>query len=804
MRYSIQVVKIIAIFLFLLVFFLSAALTVRAAEPVELLNLEKEEKTDSTQITFTFSALPKFTSTHSGQRVELKLTQATAVDDLRTLPEGERVLSVLFAKKRDELIASILLRRHPQKVITEAKQNPARVVMDIIWKDTAATRPGVAFSIADMPPRKAGRRAEKLQQESPWGNNWNEFFRFYRTYWKMDLPINFTLPILPSLITDEESPLLPLQQHSDKNMFLSLIQTATGLSGLDQEQIRLRNLLLVEAQLRTGAKEAAISRLDGMRRKEGAESVRVDYLTAYGQALDGQPYVALLTLQGLLPRMEAADPLLPIALLLTAETAMAVGKDKEALGYLRTADIEWPEHLRLPVEMRIADAKVGIGEFAEAISIYQDLVEEPGLFEFYRYSLNRAGVAAFKNGNYMFAKEVFKRLIEPVGLEKTLGDDLLLFAAGAAAYEAGDMGWGMIGLDRVVLDRPESEGADRGALRLIDIKLINGGELELAQAVDAYSKLGVRSQYLPVREEGRFKSALALSLLGENEESVSQLMRFRREFSNSKLLREADLLVLQQLPGVIHNLLQQKNDLRAVVLAEQNRKLLLRSGFNKKLLRDLATAFERLGLYERSSRVLLYLLDRAAGKPEQQHLYLPLSQAYVKRQEFNLASKYAKQYLQKYPQGEDADKLFGILLDSFAREGRQEDLAEWLKRKNRPSSADLEIRAAYIYWQRGELQLLVASLERITSGGGKLEVKEMALLAESLYQLKKNGAAEKIYRQLYDDPAYKVQSRYRTAQILLRQQKNKAAISLLKQVVKEDGLTRWGKLAQDLLIQEQN
>ncbi len=437
---------------------------------------------------------------------------------------------------------------------------------------------------------------------------------------------------------------------------------------------------------------------------------------------------------------------------------------------------------------------------AKAIAIYRELIAEPGLFDFYRFSRNRAGFSAFRNGDYKFSSTVYKQFMDP--FEEEPGDDLLLFATGISAYESGDMGWGMIGLERVTLDRPETEGGDRGMLRLIDHKLVNGGEFELSQAVSEYGKLGVRSQFYPVREEGRFKSALALFLLGDHEESVKQLMQFRREFRSSPLLREADALVLEQLPTVIHELLLAKNDLQAVVLAEQNRRLLLRSGFDKEFLGDLATAFGRLGLYERSSRVLLYLLDRTAGKTEQQHVYLPLTQSYIKRQEYQLASKYARTYLEKYPQGDDAGTLFGILLDAFVRDGNNEELLAWLQRKNRPSSTALEIRAAHIYWQQGDMQRVIESLEKIYQTGEILQVKEMALLAEAYYQVQKNKAAEKIYRKLYDEPSYGVQSRYRTAQILLRQGQRKDAIALLKQVVESSSETRWGKLAQDLLIEE--
>ena len=801
MRHPIHIVKIVWLLLLLLLFLMSVTMTARAAEAVTLKQMVKEETPSRTRITLELSDLPKFSTVDSGQRLDLLLSNVQLSPDLHRLPEDERIVKILLAEKKEELQLSILLRRPPKNIITEPKQNPARIMINIYWEANESTRPSVAFRIADMPPRKAGRRAAKFQQESPWKDNWDNFFRNYRTYWQLQLPVNFTLPQLPPLVADEKSPLWPLQQHADNNMFLSLIQTATALSGLDPQQNYLRDLLVAEAQLRTGSIEGGIARIDALRRQDGSEQTRVEYLTAYGQALQDQPLVAQLTLQQQLSNAEIDQPLLPLVHFLFAETALASGQNQVALEHLQISDLSWPEKLLVPLDMRIADAKAGLGQLEPALAVYQDLLEEPGLFDVYRFSLNRAAFSAFKNKNYQLASRLYRKLIEP--LIEGPGDDLLLFAAGLSAYEAGDMGWGMIGLQRATLDRPGSEGGDRAELRLIDQKLIGGGELELAQTVDEYAQLGETSQFRQVREESQFKHALTLYLLGEHQASIEALMRFRRSFGSSSLIREADLLILQQLPTVVRQFIEQGNDLQAVVLAEKNRKLLLRSGFDKNFLRDLATAFDRLGLYERSGRVLLYLFDRSAGKPEQEFIYLPLAQSFSKRKEYQQAGQYARRYLEKFPHGEDSGALFEILLDAFERENRQEDLLAWLGRKDRPSSSALEIRAAYIYWQQRQWQDVIKSLEKVIQSGETLQVKEMALLGEAYYQSDKYRDAVKIYKQLDKDSAFGTQARYRTAQILLRQQRRSEALKLLKQVVETDGNSSWGKLAQDLLIQEQ-
>ena len=179
-------------------------------------------------------------------------------------------------------------------------------------------------------------------------------------------------------------------------MFLSLIQTATALSGLDPQQNYLRDLLVAEAQLRTGSIEGGIARIDALRRQDGSEQTRVEYLTAYGQALQDQPLVAQLTLQQRLSNAEIDQPLLPLVHFLFAETALASGQNQVALEHLQISDLSWPEKLLVPLDMRIADAKAGLGQLEPALAVYQDLLEEPGLFDVYRFSLNRAAFSAFK------------------------------------------------------------------------------------------------------------------------------------------------------------------------------------------------------------------------------------------------------------------------------------------------------------------------------------------------------------------------------------------------------------------------
>ena len=505
MHHPISILKILGLLLFFLLFFLSAALPVRAVEEILLQRMQKEENPGHTRIVLYLSALPEFSMENSGQRVDLLLRGVEVADSLKSLPEDENVVKILLADKARDLLVSTLLRRPPQQVVSESQNGPPRIRMDIYWDGPDASRPAVAFRIADMPPRKAGRKATLFQQESPWAGHWRDFFRDYRSSWKLTLPLRYTLPQLPVLVSDEQSPLWPLQQHADNGMFLSLLQAAGSLEGLTPEQVYLRDLLVAEAQLRTDALDAGVARLDQLRRQEGAEQVRVEYLTAYGQALDGQPVVAQLTLQALLQRIAGEQhPLQPEIQLLYAETALVSKQDQVALEHLSSSEISWPDRLLPIVQLRRADARAGLGELPQALEAYHELVDEPGLFDSCLFSCNRAAFSAFEAKDYAFATELYRRLVEMTADRP--GHDLILFAAGAAAYESGDLAWGMIGLQRAVLDSPNTEGGDRAALRLIDHSVFSGGDLELSQAAIDYGKLAQDSRFLNVREESQFQA----------------------------------------------------------------------------------------------------------------------------------------------------------------------------------------------------------------------------------------------------------------------------------------------------------
>jgi hypothetical protein len=788
--------KIIGVGLFLLLFFLSLALPAKAATTVT--GIQKQEDPSRTRVSVMLSQQTDFSVDSSGQRIDLRLSGVGSDPTLQALPEDGTVVRMTLIRRHNDLVISMLMRRTPRRVSAEALENPARIVLDIEWVGTDAVRPGVAFRITDVPPRRGGAVAQRLQQQSPWEGNWREFFRSYQSDWNIRIPQRLTPPPPLEAVAVTNSALLRLQQLADEGMFLSLLQDAMALQGLGDEERRQRDLMMGDAYLRTGSYAAGLARLAALRDLSADQQIRVDYLTAWGEAARDNAIGALLHLQINLATLTAEHPLAVPIRLLHAEAALAASQHQLALDLLNKEDLPWPHHLEAVRRIRLADALAGLGERDRALAAYRELADEPSLCEFYYASCQGAAHAAFQTRDF----ELSRRLYQPLALafSNEQGADMIHFAGAVAAFEAGDPDWGWIELERTTQDYPRSEGADRAALRLLDIRVMNGEVTTIAAMAGEYAAIGQRSQVRNLREEAFFKEALVLFLAAEHQTSVNRLMSFRRDFATSPLRREASILLSQQLPMVVEQLLDQGNDLQAVVLVEQNRELLLASGYERAFLDNLVRAFDRLGLYERSSRVLLYLFDQRAGTPDHKDVFLPLAQSFMQRDQYLAAGDYARRYLSQYPDGDDAGALFVLLIDSLERQGLDAEIRDWILRRDRPDTPEANLRAATIHWQQDDFAAVVTNLERVAAAQPLLP-REQTRLAEAYYRLGDLTSSLRLYEGLVDDADFSSQARYRSAQMLFQQRRRPAALEQLQALIRDDANGAWGKLARDLLIQ---
>jgi hypothetical protein len=777
---------------------LAGVFPVYAADRPVLLELQKQEGLSSTRISLIFDRVPEFSSEHSGQRLDILLNNASVSKGLSSLPEDETVVKILLAEKGNDILASLLLRRPPKQIVSKSQEKPARIDFELYWDSARGSRPAVAFRIEGIPGVKGGRKLRDERKFPPWHENWQALFKADLTPWELDPKLNYSLPEIPDLAIEKPTPALKqrLELKREKR-WLSLLRFLPEMPPVAENEKLQEELLIIEGLIRSDGLEAAAVRLRKLEDLQGGQKGRVDYLTDFVLAATDQAYAAFLKSREQLKTLSADDPFYPLMTLLAAEAAIASGNDKDTLSLLGNKEIVWSGTLEQIVLMRLGDANCGLGNYPQALIEYHKLINSTVLFDSYPRSRGRAAKAAFEVGDFRLAARLYKDLGRQIA-DNPL-ENLAFYAAAAANYNDGETEWAQIGLQKIYLEMPGTEGADRAALRMQDHQVLIGSEREQAEAIYKYAFLAKNSRVRVLREEASFKQALVLYLLGDSVESVKLLMDFRRAFASGALRSEADSLLSEQLPEVISALIDKGEDIQGVVLVEQNRALLLKQDLDKASLDRIAGALTRLGLFKRAARIILFQLDRAPDVSAREEFYMPLAQLYLLRQEYRAASDYAQTYLDTYQKGRMRGAIYGLMLDALEKQKRYEELLQQLERPDRPRSAALDIRAAWIYWEQQRIAVTVERLESALRLTGTLEVKEMALLAESLFQLGRDKEAGKFFQPLTQDKTFGPQASYRSAQLLLRKGKVQDGLNLLRGFVEKEKSGPWVLLAQDLL-----
>ena len=786
---------ILGVFVFLS---FSVAAAPQPAERSILLEMRKTADLGRDRISLIFNRLPEFSFESSGQRFDILLVNTRLSDGLVKPPEDETLVRILFAQKQQSLVTSLLLRRPPVQVVSTANEKPARLDFDLYWEEAGGTRPAIAFRIDGIPSRKGSQASGIKKEFPPWSEAWRDFFAADLTPWSLSPEMNFSLPELPQIdgakTSESMQQRLALVKQKKWTPLLQQVADLPAVPGLEKP---LETLLISEALLRTSALEGAEVSLRACEDIEGELRPRVDYLTDFALAANGHPYAANLKLQDQLKSLPAAEPFLPVMTLLAAETALATGENQQALSWLENKDIPWPEALRPLVIIRQATALAALEQSAEALQLLAPVAGIEKILDFYPAARATLAGAAFTTQNFERAARWYNRLAEQSADKEMRA--LAMFAAAVARYNAGDQEWARIGFQKIHLEMPQTQGADRALMRLQDFQILTGDEAAQAVAATQYAELAKHSRARALREEAAFKEALVFFILGDPSTSVQRLMKFRRDFAGGPLRPAADSLLLEQLPGVITHLIEQQEDLQAIVLVEQNRGILLQERLDNEFLGLVAAALTRLGLYDRATRVVLFQLDRAPSIASKEKFYLPLVRLYrLRRQNLAVVSQ-AQTYLKLYPKGESRSEIYSLMLDALVDLKGEPELLKQLERSDRPVSAKLEMRAAWIYWQQERLDAVVKRLTQATSLAGSLPQSETLLLAEALFQQQRNQEAAPLFKGLRQDPDFGAQASYRSAQLLLRQGETLSALNLLREFVDKDQSSPWSLLAQDLL-----
>ena len=208
---------------------------------------------------------------------------------------------------------------------------------------------------------------------------------------------------------------------------------------------------------------------------------------------------------------------------------------------------------------------------------------------------------------------------------------------------------GRLDLEQLIDAFPNSEGGFRALLKKTDLEYVER-RLDPFEANGVYRRCTVYGRTILQREACLFKEALVDHFSGEQERSVEKCMKLLREFQGGKLRTEAMALIIQQLPGVIRQLVNDQQYVKGLVLAKQNRKYFIRGWLDTDLLYDLGKAYSRIGLADQAAQTYQYLFE-VSDNADKEKIYLPLIEALFSDGRYLQVEEYADRYQLRYPNG---------------------------------------------------------------------------------------------------------------------------------------------------------
>ena len=517
------------------------------------------------------------------------------------------------------------------------------------------------------------------------------------------------------------------------------------------------------------------------------------FLLIYQQADRGDHTNAYYELRTLLGRL-GATPFAPAFNLLLAELALMADRTSEAKTLLDDPIIAQEPSLDLVRRLRQADLLFTGKQTDKALAAYLELATQSTLIETDPLSLARFARGLYEARRYPEAAKRYQQLVDL--LANRPGMDLALFRLAmchlrmpATAKKA------RIDLVQIQNAFPDTLGGERAHLKQTDLDYMSK-RMKGRDAEAVYGRYALAGKTVDLREESGFKQALVNSLEGEAETSVRQCMHLLRTFQSGALRTETTALLIQQLPGVIRQLVKDEEYVKALVLAKQNKNLFVRGWLETGLLFDLARAYSRLGMADETAQTYQYLFE-VSGEADRENIYLPLLQAFMATGRFTRVGEYADRYQIRFPKGRDGQAVFALKVRALYESGQLDQALALLTSTSGSGSRELDLLKGRILFEKKEWQKVIDTLaqpgiqESLTSHGLVLP------LAESYFQTGKEEQAAPLFRQLAEGREHAEQARFRLAQIALKRGDRSQALNLFRELAEKGTDPLWKKIAQE-------
>lgn len=767
-----------------------------------LLSVEKRDELNVTHLTLQFNLLPEYQVKTSGQRLEVVLADTVASSSTIFPLSDERLVRVMVGQAQGELMLSFLLRRPPHFVNMVRNVQQHRLIIDLHWREAQqGKRPAISRSLPGHVSVHGDGGVISRGIRSKYKGDWLRFFAEYERLVCLDAPVVYTVAPFPCLgLVEERLDVLPLEvlALTDQGEWGAAL-SSLGRVKLEAEDdgARLR-LLLLKADLQQRAGNAKKSQrflsraMDLIGEEEDGLMACAELQRMYLAVDQVENPFELLAELTLADDRRYPEVLQPYIELLHAEVAIAVDHIKQVKPILDEYNVLSVGELQEAYLQRLADVTYLQGDFKGAIGQYQSL----GNFLANKsFSLAAYATSQYRIGQYADAIETLEKLLAL--LDDAQQRDLASYMLALATIHGGDAGAGYNLLHQII---PGTVGAVLARGKIADLSI---------QADDFYSKRRAVGDFaelidqMPTREgraEMQFKHAVALYIMGQRMAAIDALRTFLKDDRLTKLASHAQALLAEVLPEVLYGLVADGKYFQAMLMVEQNRELLVASQRDFGFLIELGRVFTKLEFADRAVRLYLYLLDATDDGVRQEQVFAPLLLALTQQQAYARVLEYVQRYEQSYPAGEHLADVYLFKIQTLLAQGEEDSVFAMLQDEDRPHSVAIDRLAATMAQERNLLQMAETNIATVVgddlSAAGGVDI---LFQAEILYRQQKNILALKCYRYLKGIDGFADQARYREAMILLKQDKRKQGLKLLRQLVELDNGSQWQTLAQEKL-----
>ena len=767
--------------------------------------VNRSDESARIQLFLHFDQLPGFHLSTSGRRIDLELTNTVPDEALSAPATDNKMIKMISKVEKSTTTLSFYFRYPPQKVTTESNKDSGLLMLDILLGNQLSTSHPELFSKLQGVTVVQRRASDSLNpiNASLFAKNWRSFFTEYESPVeilpspKLHLPPFPLAAILPPQTATENWLPAETQTLAKEGKWPQVRQLLREQVTKPAEEHLKERLVLTyaEALIRAGEYREPYFLLQRfmIQYPDSLQADLAHFLLIYQQAARGDHINAFYELDGLLKKIGDTSCSGSFTLLM-AELAIMANRPAEAEKFLSDPTVSHNESLKFPRLLRQADLFSVTKQKAKALTAYLELASQSSLVESDPMSLAHFSDALYAAHRYPEAVKRYQLLSDL--LNNQPGQDLALFRLAMSQLHVPAMAKKALSeLQQIQNAFTDTQGGVRALLKQTDLDFM-ANKIPAHQAESVYDKYAVEAELVVLREESTFKQALVNRLSGENEASVNQCMQLLRTFQSGSLRTEATALLIEQLPGVIRQLVKNDAYVKALVLAKQNKNLFVRGWLDTALLHDLARAYSKLGMADQTAQTYQYLFE-VSGESDKEKLYLPLLEALSASGRFMQVEEYADRYQLRYPQGKDIPAVFTFKVRALYARGQLDKALALMLAQSSPRIRELELLKGQILFTNKEWQQVIDTL---TQPGVQelLAQHSMVLpLAESYFQAGKIEQAAIYFQRLSEQKGGSEQARFRLAQIELKKGDKQEALNLFKELAEKGTDQLWSKLARE-------